>query len=98
MVPCLNDSDDHIKLLKNLIENEIYNNELLTYFEFKSLHLISVISWMAGFLYLPRIFFYHAENNSEKKINSEIFKIMERKLFLYIMTPAMILSWIFWIF
>ena len=64
------------------------------YLLFKSLHLISVISWMAGLLYLPRIFVYHAENSSEKK-TSEIFKIMERKLFLYIMTPAMILSWIF---
>ena len=65
-----------------------------SYFLFKSLHLISVISWMAGLLYLPRIFVYHAENSSEKK-TSEIFKTMERKLFFYIMTPAMILSWIF---
>ena len=64
------------------------------YLLFKSLHLISVISWMAGLLYLPRIFVYHAQNSSEKK-TSEIFKIMERKLFFYIMTPAMILSWIF---
>ena len=65
-----------------------------TYLLFKSLHLISVISWMAGLLYLPRIFVYHAQNNSEKAI-SEIFKVMERKLFFYIMTPAMILSWLF---
>ena len=64
------------------------------YLLFKSLHLISVISWMAGLLYLPRIFVYHAENSSEKK-TSEIFKTMERKLFYLIMTPAMILSWIF---
>ena len=64
------------------------------YLLFKSLHLISVISWMAGLLYLPRIFVYHSQNSSEKK-TSEIFKIMERKLFFYIMTPAMILSWIF---
>ena len=64
------------------------------YLLFKSLHLISVISWMAGLLYLPRIFVYHAQNNSEIK-TSEIFKIMEKKLFFYIMTPAMILSWIF---
>ncbi len=64
------------------------------YLFFKSLHLISVISWMAGLLYLPRIFVYHAQNNSEEKA-SEIFKTMERKLFFYIMTPAMILSWIF---
>ena len=63
-----------------------------TYLLFKSLHLIAVISWMAGLLYLPRIFVYHTENNSEANI-SEIFKTMERKLYFYIMTPAMILSW-----
>ncbi len=65
-----------------------------TYLLFKSLHLIAVISWMAGLLYLPRIFVYHAENNLEIK-TSEIFKVMEKKLFYYIMTPAMILSWLF---
>ena len=65
-----------------------------TYLLYKSLHLISVISWMAGLLYLPRIFVYHAENTSEDKV-SEIFKVMERKLFFYIMTPAMTLSWLF---
>ena len=65
-----------------------------TYLFFKSLHLISVISWMAGLLYLPRIFVYHAENNTEFK-TSEIFKVMEKKLYFYIMTPAMILSWFF---
>ena len=64
------------------------------YFLFKSLHLISVISWMAGLLYLPRIFVYHAENSDDRKI-SDVFKIMEKKLYYYIMTPAMILSWIF---
>ena len=54
-----------------------------TYLLFKSLHLIAVISWMAGLLYLPRIFVYHAENNSEANI-SEIFKTMEKKtLFLH---------------
>ena len=64
------------------------------YLFFKSLHLIAVISWMAGLLYLPRIFVYHSQNNHETK-TSEIFKVMEKKLFFYIMTPAMILSWIF---
>ena len=64
-----------------------------TYLLFKSLHLISVISWMAGLLYLPRIFVYHSENNNE--IINMVFKTMERKLFYYIMTPAMILSWLF---
>ena len=65
-----------------------------SYLLFKSLHLISVISWMAGLLYLPRIFVYHTENNSEEKV-SEIFKVMEKKLYFYIMTPAMTLSWLF---
>ena len=64
------------------------------YLLFKSLHLIAVISWMAGLLYLPRIFVYHVENNTEKN-TSETFKIMERRLMFYIMTPAMILSWFF---
>ena len=64
-----------------------------SYLLLKSLHLISVISWMAGLLYLPRIFVYHSENNNE--IISNIFKTMERKLFYYIMTPAMVLSWLF---
>ena len=65
-----------------------------SYLLFKSLHLIAVISWMAGLLYLPRIFVYHAENF--KNINSSnIFQIMEKKLYNYIMMPAMILSWIF---
>jgi putative membrane protein len=48
---------------------------------------------MAGLLYLPRIFVYHSENNNE--IISNVFKTMERKLFYYIMTPAMVLSWLF---
>ena len=65
-----------------------------TYLLFKSLHLISVISWMAGLLYLPRIFVYHSQNNTQQII-SEVFKVMEKKLFFYIMTPAMTLSWVF---
>ena len=64
------------------------------YLLFKSIHLISVISWMAGLLYLPRIFVYHAENTNENR-TSEVFKVMEKKLYFYIMTPAMILSWLF---
>ena len=63
------------------------------YFLFKSLHLISVISWMAGLLYLPRIFVYHSEASHESQ--KEIFKIMEKKLYNYIMMPAMLLSWLF---
>ena len=64
------------------------------YLLFKSLHLIAVISWMVGLLYLPRIFVYHVEN-SEKKETTEIFEVMEKRLYFYIMRPAMILSWFF---
>ena len=64
------------------------------YLLFKSLHLIAVISWMVGLLYLPRIFVYHVEN-SEKEEATEIFEIMERRLYLYIMRPAMITTWLF---
>ena len=64
------------------------------YLAFKALHLISVISWMAGLLYLPRLFVYHSENIDQRN-TSEIFKNMERRLFNYIMMPAMILTWIF---
>ena len=64
------------------------------YLTLKALHLIAVISWMAGLLYLPRIFVYHSENIHQKN-TSEIFKVMEKKLFNYIMMPAMILTWIF---
>ena len=63
------------------------------YLFFKSLHLIAVISWMAGLLYLPRIFVYHCESNQESQKN--VFKTMERKLYNYIMMPAMLLSWLF---
>ena len=68
-----------------------------TYLLFKSIHLIAVISWMAGLLYLPRIFVYHneavAKNKSEDLMST--FKVMEKRLFFYIMNPAMIASWIF---
>jgi putative membrane protein len=64
------------------------------YLTYKALHLISVISWMAGLLYLPRIFVYHSETNNNKA-QSETFKLMERRLYFYIMNPAMILSWVF---
>ena len=63
------------------------------YLLFKSLHLIAVISWMAGLLYLPRIFVYHSEADHESQ--KKVFKTMERKLYNYIMMPAMLLSWIF---
>ena len=63
-----------------------------SYLLFKSLHLIAVISWMAGLLYLPRIFVYHSEaSHDSQKI---VFKTMERKLYNYIMMPAMLISWL----
>ena len=68
-----------------------------TYLLFKSIHLIVVVSWMVGLLYLPRIFVYHSEaveNNKSADLIST-FKIMERRLFIYIMNPAMIASWVF---
>jgi len=68
-----------------------------TYLLFKSIHLIAVISWMAGLLYLPRIFVYHSDAvaNNKSEVLMSTFKVMERRLFMYIMTPAMIVSWIF---
>ena len=63
------------------------------YLLYKSLHLIAVISWMAGLLYLPRIFVYHSEANDTSQ--KTVFKTMERKLYNYIMMPAMMLSWLF---
>ena len=67
------------------------------YLLFKSIHLIAVISWMAGLLYLPRIFVYHSEAIANNKSEDLMvaFSIIERRLFIYIMNPAMIASWIF---
>ena len=65
-----------------------------SYLLFKSLHLIAVVSWMAGLLYLPRIFVYHVENK-DKREATDIFEVMEKRLFFYIMRPAMIFTWIF---
>ncbi len=65
-----------------------------TYLILKSIHLIAIISWMAGLLYLPRIFVYHVENKNDHN-TSNTFKIMEKKLYYYIMVPAMVLSWLF---
>lgn len=60
----------------------------------KALHLIAMISWMAGLLYLPRLFVYHTASDVGSDA-SETFKTMERKLSIYIMAPAMIATWIF---
>lgn len=64
------------------------------YLVIKSLHIIFVISWMAALFYLPRLFAYHADQETGSA-QSEIFKVMERKLSRIIMTPAMTLSFVF---
>ncbi len=61
----------------------------------KSLHVISVIAWMAGMFYLPRLFVYHAETAPVGSVMSETFKTMERKLLRAIINPAMIATWLF---
>ena len=66
----------------------------MLYASVKALHIISVIAWMAGMLYLPRLFVYHAEAPTGSP-QSETFKVMERRLLKAIMTPAMIATWIF---
>ena len=59
----------------------------------KILHIISFVSWFAGLFYLPRLFVYHIENNTNKEMN-EVFQKMEYKLLRIIMNPAMILTWV----
>lgn len=63
------------------------------YLWFKALHLMAVISWMAGIFYLPRLYVYHAEAEKGSEL-SETLKIMERKLLKVIMNPAMIATWV----
>ena len=67
---------------------------MTSYLLFKALHLIAVVSWMAGLLYLPRIFVYHVENKEKKQV-TDIFEVMERRLYFFIMMPSMILTWLF---
>ncbi len=62
------------------------------YLTLKAVHVIAVISWMVGLLYLPRLFVYHVENNSAE--SSKVFKVMEKKLMKIIMNPAMIVTWL----
>ena len=64
------------------------------YLTLKALHLIAVISWMVGLLYLPRIFVYHADVKTDSETYN-IFTTMELRLMRYIMNPAMIATWIF---
>ena len=59
----------------------------------KILHISFVVAWMAGLLYLPRLFVYHKENENEHK-TSAIFKVMEKRLYFYIMNPAAVLVWL----
>lgn len=63
------------------------------YLWLKAAHLIAVMSWMAGLLYLPRLFVYHCDADIGG-VQSEIFKVMERRLLKAIMTPAMIAAWV----
>ena len=65
----------------------------MDYLWVKALHLIAVMSWMAGLLYLPRLFVYHAMVEAES-LRAQTFKLMERRLLKAIMNPAMILSWV----
>ncbi len=69
----------------------------MSYDVIKALHLISVISWMAGLLYLPRLFVYHAET-TVGSVRAETFKVMERRLLKVIMNPAMVASFVFGIY
>ena len=62
------------------------------YLTLKALHVVAVISWMVGLLYLPRLFVYHVENNNFESI--KVFKIMEKRLMKIIMNPAMIVTWL----
>jgi protoporphyrinogen IX oxidase len=66
----------------------------MAYVWLKALHVISIIAWMAGLLYLPRLFVYHAAEPAGSPA-SETFKVMELRLFRYIMTPAMLASYLF---
>ena len=64
------------------------------YYEWlKAFHIIAVIAWMAGMLYLPRLFVYHA-GAKPRSGQSETFKLMEARLYKFIMTPAMIATWL----
>jgi len=65
-----------------------------TYLWLKALHIIAVISWMAGMLYLPRLFVYHTRVAAGSEA-SEMLKVMEKKLMRFIINPAMIATWIF---
>lgn len=67
---------------------------LIAYPWIKALHVMAVISWMAGIFYLPRLFVYHVEQAQDDAPRAEMFQTMERKLFRGIMNPAMIVTWV----
>ncbi len=68
---------------------------LSTYYPWiKSLHVMAVLSWMAGLFYLPRLYVYHAERGQQGEEPAASFRIMEDKLLRMIMNPAMVVSWI----
>jgi putative membrane protein len=68
-------------------------DRLVLYLWLKAFHVVAIIAWMAGMLYLPRLFVYHAETE-KGSIRSESFKIMERRLLKAIINPAMIMTWV----
>lgn len=71
------------------------SNALITAYPWiKAFHLVAVVSWMAGLFYLPRLFVYHAERATPGSEMSETFKVMERRLLVAIMRPAMAVTWI----
>lgn len=71
-------------------------NVLMPYYEWiKVAHIVSMVSWMAGMFYLPRIFVYHAERGMPGSELDQTFQVMERKLLKLIMNPAMISTWVF---
>lgn len=72
---------------------------LSTYYPWiKAFHIMSVISWMAGLFYLPRLFVYHTEQSTPGDSRDEVFQTMEYKLLKVIMNPAMVATWVFGLF
>lgn len=65
------------------------------YLWIKAIHIMAVITWMAGIFYLPRLFVYHAEQAKPGDVRDQVFQVMEYKLFRYIMRPSMMVVWAF---
>src|SRR3954466_8885353 len=79
--------------LRDCLVNVAFVRTFLMYEWIKALHVIAVIAWMAGMLYLPRLFVYHCEAKAGSG-QSETFKVMERRLLKAIIKPAMIVTWL----